>query len=80
MYIKVVWNREDYPEYTMVECGSYIVDRRENTETGQQPKPYVYVNIQCVDPNMKSHSLCLSGRTEVFVMNESGKTIDTIRV
>ncbi len=79
MYIKIVWNREDSPEYTMFQCNSYIVTRRERGNPDQS-EPYVYIVTQCLDPNSHTDSVVLSGQAEAFVMNEAGKTIDTIRV
>ena len=71
MFLKVVWNREDMPDYTMISCSSYIV-RREVKKDNK-----VFLHIMTENPE---HTVCVSGNAVVFVMNENGKTIDTLHV
>ena len=69
MFLKVMWNREGWPIYTMIHCESYIVEHSEDDDGW-----YVHVATKNSD-----NSICLRGKSEIFAMNSDGRTVDRIR-
>ena len=71
MFLKVMWNREDMPEFSLIQCGKINVARKKDGADRS------YVHVSTDDPE---YSVCLKpGRSFAYVMNDDGKTIDTIR-
>lgn len=71
MFLKVMWNRDDFPEYTLISCDTVIVNRLVD-DNGQS---YVHIITE-----KSSHSVCLKpAKSFAYVLNNDGKTIETIR-
>ncbi len=70
MFAKVYWHDKDEPLYTMYECNSVSEDGIVDN--------VLQVTLECVDGT--NHRIKLSdNNSRVYVLNNDGKTIQTIR-
>ncbi len=68
MFLKVMWNREGFPNFSLYSCDEVIVQQR----VDEDGAAYVHVTAN-------EHSVCLKpGGYFAYVLNDNGKTVETI--